>query len=60
VDGHVEEYVLALQAFLAEAQRRAAAAEAELAEVRTGGSVGGNVGGRAKEAPRLDEPASAT
>ncbi len=57
--GQVEEYVSALQTFLAEAQRRAAAAEAELAEVRAGGSVGGNVGGSAKEAPRVDVPASA-
>ncbi len=57
--GQVEEYVSALQTFLAEAQRRAAAAEAELAEVRAARSVGGNVGGRAKEALRLDEPASA-
>jgi len=57
--GQVEEYVSALQTFLAVAQRRAAAAEAELAEVRAARSVGGNVGGRAKEALRLDEPASA-
>ncbi len=36
--GQVEEYVSALQTFLAEAQRRAAAAEAELAELPDGGS----------------------
>ncbi len=57
--GQVEEYVSALQTFLAEAQRRAAAAEAELAEVRAGGSGGGSAGGRADEAPRVDEPAVA-
>jgi len=36
--GQVEEYVSALQTFLAEAQRRAAAAEAALAELPHGGS----------------------
>ncbi len=36
--GQVEEYVSALQTFLAEAQRRAAAAEAALAELPDGGS----------------------
>jgi len=50
--GQVEEYVLALQAFLAEAQRRAAAAEAELAEVRLGAGPGGLAG----ETPRSDAP----
>ncbi len=50
--GQVEEYVSALQAFLAEAQRRAAAAEAELAEVRLGAGPGGLAG----ETPRSDAP----
>ncbi len=58
--GQVEEYVSALQAFLAEAQRRAAAAETELAEVRNEQRAEERAASSANataaaEAPRTDE-----